>query len=71
MDGLDVPKHMEEGNGPCIYRMRLWPRSPVTKVDIELIVETLPSVEVREAWKVSLQKAIERDVKHDPLALLP
>ncbi len=71
MDGLDVPKHMEEGNGPCLYRMRLWPRSPVTKVDIEFVVETLPPVEVRDAWKASLQQAIERDVKHDPPALLP
>jgi len=65
MDGMDVPTHIEKGNGPCIYRMRLWPQAPVNKVDVQLIVESLPSPEVRGIWKTKLQAAIERDVKRD------
>jgi len=63
MDALDVPGHLEKGNGPCLYRMRLRPRGPVTTVDIRLALRTLPSLEVRDAWKASLQRAIERGVR--------
>jgi hypothetical protein len=65
MDGMDVPAHIKKGNGSCIYRMRLWPKAPVNKVDVQLIVESLPSPDARENWKAKLQAGIERDVKYD------
>jgi hypothetical protein len=63
IDRMDVPSHMKKGNGPCIYRMRLWNKSAVDKVDIELIITSLPPVEVRDGWKRKLTAALERDVK--------
>jgi hypothetical protein len=65
IDGMDVPSHMQKGNGQCIYRMRLWPKGPANKVDVLLFVETLPSAEVRDGWKGRLLAAIEQDVKYD------
>jgi hypothetical protein len=65
MDGLDVPAHLKNGNGPCIYRMRLWPKTLSMKVDVQLFVASIPSVEVRNGWKDGLLAALEREVKPD------
>jgi hypothetical protein len=70
ISSLDVPSHMKKGNGQCIYRMRLWPKTVSLKVDVELFVESIPSAEARERWKDALQTAIERDVRRDDDGLL-
>jgi hypothetical protein len=71
IDGMDVPAHMKSGNGPCIYRMRLWNKGAVEKVDVELIISSLPPEEVRAGWKSILTAAIERDVKVGDFGLSP